>query len=70
LRDGIALGVAILDGLKEGERVVASGNFFIDSQVQLSGGQSTLWSGTLDVKTTPSPEPTPRWPAAAPRAFS
>jgi hypothetical protein len=68
LRDGIALEVAILDGLEEGERVVASGNFFIDSQAHLSGGQS--WSGAVDVKTTPSPEPTPRWPAAAPRAFS
>jgi multidrug efflux pump subunit AcrA (membrane-fusion protein) len=50
--------VAILDGLKEGERVVAQGAFFIDSQSQLSGGASIQWSGALDVKPTPS-EPKP-----------
>lgn len=50
--------VQILDGLKEGERVVAQGNFFIDSQAQLSGGQAIQWSGALDVKTTPT-EPKP-----------
>jgi Cu(I)/Ag(I) efflux system membrane fusion protein len=49
--------VQILDGLKEGERVVAQGNFFVDSQAQLSGGQSIQWSGALDVKTTPEPKP-------------
>ena len=54
----MALRVAILDGLEEGERVVASGNFFVASQAQHSGGQSIQWSGALDVKTTPSPEPT------------
>jgi Cu(I)/Ag(I) efflux system membrane fusion protein len=51
--------VEILEGLKEGERVVAQGNFFIDSQAQLSGGQSIQWSGALDVKATPVPEPKP-----------
>jgi multidrug efflux pump subunit AcrA (membrane-fusion protein) len=51
--------VEILEGLKEGERVVAEGNFFIDSQAQLSGGQSIQWSGALDVKTTPTAEPKP-----------
>jgi Cu(I)/Ag(I) efflux system membrane fusion protein len=51
--------VEILEGLKEGERVVAQGNFFIDSQAQLSGGQSIQWSGALDVKTTPAAEPKP-----------
>jgi multidrug efflux pump subunit AcrA (membrane-fusion protein) len=45
--------VAVLDGLKEGERVVAAANFFIDSQSQLAGGASVQWSGTLDVKPTP-----------------
>ena len=50
--------VQILDGITEGERVVAQGNFFIDSQAQLSGGQSIQWSGALDVKTTPA-EPKP-----------
>ena len=48
----------ILDGLKEGERVVAQGNFFIDSQAQLAGGASVQWSGALDVKSTPT-EPKP-----------
>ena len=46
--------VQILAGLNEGDRVVAQGNFFIDSQAQLSGGQSIQWSGALDVKTTPT----------------
>ena len=50
--------VQILDGLKEGERVVAQGNFFIDSQAQLAGGASVQWSGALDVKSTPT-EPKP-----------
>lgn len=48
--------VVVLEGLKEGERVVAAANFFIDSQAQLSGGASVQWSGSLDVK---SPPPTP-----------
>jgi hypothetical protein len=34
LRSGIPSWVAILHGLKKGERVVASGNFFIESHVQ------------------------------------
>lgn len=50
--------VEILDGLKEGERVVAQGNFFLDSQAQLAGGASVQWSGALDVKATPTaPKP-------------
>jgi Cu(I)/Ag(I) efflux system membrane fusion protein len=48
--------VAVLEGLHEGERVVAAANFFIDSQSQLSGGASIQWSGALDVKTTPTEE--------------
>lgn len=47
--------VAVLDGLKEGEKVVAAANFFIDSQAQLSGGASVQWSGALDVKERPTP---------------
>jgi len=47
--------VAVLDGLKEGEKVVAAANFFIDSQAQLSGGASVQWSGALDVKEQPTP---------------
>ena len=49
--------VAVLDGLKEGERVVATSNFFVDSQAQLSGGASIQYSGALDVKTTPGVQP-------------
>jgi Cu(I)/Ag(I) efflux system membrane fusion protein len=61
VRPGVTSGglVEILEGLKEGDRVVAQGNFFIDSQAQLSGGQSIQWSGALDIKATPAPEPTP-----------
>ncbi len=50
--------VEILEGLKDGERVVAQANFFIDSQAQLAGGASVQWSGALDVKATPA-EPKP-----------
>ena len=49
--------VAVLDGLKEGEKVVGAANFFIDSQAQLSGGASVQWSGTLEVKPTPVRQP-------------
>ena len=51
--------VAVLDGLKEGERVVASANFFIDSQAQLAGGASVQWSGALDAKEQPTPRSRP-----------
>ncbi len=48
--------VAILDGLVEGDRVVAKANFFIDSQAQLAGGSAIQWSGALDVKEKPKEE--------------
>ena len=61
VKTGAASGdrVAVLQGLKEGETVVAAANFFIDSQAQLAGGSSIQWSGALDVKQTPRPEATP-----------
>jgi Cu(I)/Ag(I) efflux system membrane fusion protein len=49
--------VAVLDGLKEGDRVVVAANFFVDSQAQLSGGAAVQYSGALDVKTTPERKP-------------
>ncbi len=49
----------VLQGLKEGERVVAAANFFVDSQAQLAGGSSIQWSGALDVKTEPTPRSRP-----------
>jgi membrane fusion protein, copper/silver efflux system len=48
--------VAILDGLREGERVVTAANFFIDAQTQLSSGAAAQYSGALNVKTTPTEE--------------
>jgi Cu(I)/Ag(I) efflux system membrane fusion protein len=54
--------VAVLSGLKEGERVVAAANFFVDSQAQLSSGSAIQWSGALDVKEptkVPAKETTP-----------
>jgi membrane fusion protein, copper/silver efflux system len=45
----------VLDGLREGEKVVAAAAFFIDSQAQLSGGSSIQWSGALEVRGTPTP---------------
>jgi Cu(I)/Ag(I) efflux system membrane fusion protein len=49
--------VAVLEGLKEGDRVVAAANFFVDSQAQLSAGAAVQYSGALEVKTTPEPKP-------------
>jgi Cu(I)/Ag(I) efflux system membrane fusion protein len=48
--------VAVLGGVNEGEKVVATANFFIDSQAQLAGGSAIQWSGALDVK---EQQPTP-----------
>lgn len=47
--------VAVLEGLQEGEKVVAAANFLIDSQAQLASGASLQWSGVLDVKERPTP---------------
>jgi RND family efflux transporter MFP subunit len=50
----------VLEGLREGEKVVAAANFFVDSQAQLAGGGSSIqWSGALEVKATPTPEGRP-----------
>ena len=45
--------IAVLAGLVEGDRVVASAAFFVDSQAQLSGGAAVQYSGALDVKEKP-----------------
>jgi len=37
--------VQVLQGLREGERVVTSANFLIDAQSQLATGQSIQWGG-------------------------
>jgi Cu(I)/Ag(I) efflux system membrane fusion protein len=50
--------IAILGGLREGERVVVAANFFIDAQTQLSSGAAAQYSGALDVK-TPEAKTTP-----------
>jgi RND family efflux transporter MFP subunit len=42
--------IAVLDGLKEGDRVVAAAAFFVDSQAQLAGGAAIQYSGALDVR--------------------
>ena len=39
-----------LQGLAEGEQVVTSANFLIDSQSQLATGQSIQWGGASEVK--------------------
>ena len=46
----------VIEGLNEGEKVVAAANFFVDSQAQLAGGSSIQWSGALEVKATPPPD--------------
>ncbi|HVQ54723.1 MAG TPA: efflux RND transporter periplasmic adaptor subunit [Thermoanaerobaculia bacterium] len=45
--------VAVVEGLAEGDRVVAAAAFFVDSQAQLSGGAAVQYSGALDVKEKP-----------------
>jgi Cu(I)/Ag(I) efflux system membrane fusion protein len=45
----------VLEGLREGEKVVAAANFFVDSQAQLGGGTSIQWSGARELKATPRP---------------
>ncbi|OQZ02279.1 MAG: hypothetical protein B6D34_11580 [Candidatus Brocadia sp. UTAMX1] len=40
----------ILDGLEEGDKVVTSANFLIDSQSQLTGGASALYGGSMEFK--------------------
>lgn len=45
----------VLAGLREGEKVVASANFFVDSQAQLASGSAIQYSGALEVQATPTP---------------
>ena len=40
----------VINGLKENDIVVTTGNFLIDSQSQLSGGMSSLWAGATEIK--------------------
>jgi RND family efflux transporter MFP subunit len=42
--------VQVVQGLAEGEEVVTSANFLIDSQSQLATGQSIQWGGASEVK--------------------
>jgi hypothetical protein len=42
--------VVVLDGLKEGEQVAVSGNFLIDSQMQLAGNPSLIDPARAKVK--------------------
>lgn len=38
----------VLEGLEEGDKVVTSANFLIDSQSQLTGGASALYGGAME----------------------
>ncbi len=40
----------VMNGLEEGDRVVTSANFLIDSQSQLTGGASALYGGAMEFK--------------------
>ena len=40
----------VLEGLEEGNKVVTSANFLIDSQSQLTGGASALYGGAMEFK--------------------
>jgi Cu(I)/Ag(I) efflux system membrane fusion protein len=47
--------VQVVSGLAEGERVVTSANFLIDSQSQLATGSSIQWSGASEMKKDAGP---------------
>jgi len=47
----------VLDGLKEGERVVTRGNFLLDSQSQLRGAVAAAYGGALAGEKTPDRPP-------------
>jgi len=47
--------VQVIKGLKEGNRVVTEGNFLLDSQTTLAGGQSLLYGGAEEIKETKPP---------------
>lgn len=40
----------VLEGLEEGDKVVTTANFLIDSQSQLTGGASALYGGAMEFK--------------------
>ncbi|MFH1458754.1 MAG: efflux RND transporter periplasmic adaptor subunit [Candidatus Omnitrophota bacterium] len=52
--------VEVLDGLKQGDMVVTEGNFLLDSQTTLTGGQSLLYGAGEAVKETPKAQPVHR----------
>jgi Cu(I)/Ag(I) efflux system membrane fusion protein len=49
--------VEVKEGISEGERVVTDGNFLLDSQSTLTGGQSLLYSGSEQVNESPKQQP-------------
>ncbi|MEO0123998.1 MAG: efflux RND transporter periplasmic adaptor subunit [candidate division WOR-3 bacterium] len=49
--------VQVVDGLSENEKVVVDGNFLLDSQTTLAGGQSLLYGSAEEVKEMPSEQP-------------
>lgn len=51
--------IVIMTGLKEGESVATSGNFLIDSQMQLSGKPSLIDAGKVAAAVTPKPRDEP-----------
>jgi len=48
--------VEIRSGVKAGERVVTHGNFLLDSQTTLTGGQGLLYSGREQIEGTSPPQ--------------
>lgn len=56
--------IAVLDGLKEGEQVACSGNFLIDSQMQLVGNPSLIDPTKAASGSAPADDPSPKALAA------
>ena len=58
VKTGVEAGdmIEIIEGLTQGEKVVVNGNFLLDSQTTLTGGQSLLYSGSESVNEKPQQE--------------
>ncbi|MBZ5719657.1 MAG: efflux RND transporter periplasmic adaptor subunit [Acidobacteriia bacterium] len=48
----------VLEGLRDGDRIVSEGNFLLDSQTRISGGMSGMFGGSTEFNPQAAPEST------------